>query len=527
MKNLKLLFIVLIVFVLSRLPDLGHDIFNTDVWKWKQRSYDFGSGVFTGNFDKTIQKYHPGVTLMWVGTIGIKIYNLYYNVQFGTDPIDNSIQTVFGLHFVQKFLLVILIGLVVTSIFYLLKKNFGTKTALFLTAFFTLEPFYIALTRVFHLEGLMSSFMLLSTLLLYDFVQNDKLKSLVLSGMVAGLALLTKTSSLYLLPFAGLGLLFSEKRSISYISKNLVFWIIPAILTFIFFWPIMWTKPFFALSELYRGVSEIGVENEHEQFYFGKFVSDPGFTFYPVVLALRSSPLLVIGLLGILFVYRKLEKDKQRFIFYIFLYGLFYLIQSSIPSKKLDRYLLPTVISWALIAGIFFEHILEKIKVKNIIKYCCLSTYFILQIIYLHPEYLSYYNPIFGGLSVGINILEPKWMIGIKQINEYFKIVQKKENLLDAPADQSYEELINTRMVDRVLAVSFPEKYFTQIWPFFRENKSWAVINDLGPLAKYSGFFVYPVWDDKSANEDRFEIEKYGQIKLRGVTLYNVYRKKH
>ena len=84
--NLKYEIIVLILFVLSRVPQLGYDIFNTDAWKWKARIYDFGSGVFGLDLALTIQKYHPGVTLMWLGTIGVKVYNAYYDIFLGHPP---------------------------------------------------------------------------------------------------------------------------------------------------------------------------------------------------------------------------------------------------------------------------------------------------------------------------------------------------------------------------------------------------------------------------------------------------------
>src|SRR3990167_10474076 len=99
-KSLKYEIIVFIVFIVSHLPSLGYDTFNTDVWKWKARIFDFGSGVFSLNFPQTIQKYHPGVTLMWLGTFGIKAYNLFYDVFYKSPPPDNSIKTIFELDFI-------------------------------------------------------------------------------------------------------------------------------------------------------------------------------------------------------------------------------------------------------------------------------------------------------------------------------------------------------------------------------------------------------------------------------------------
>src|SRR3989304_9797805 len=96
LKNYKIEIIFVLLFILSRFPDLGYDVFNTDVWKWKARSYDFGTGVFTWDLEKTIQKYHPGVTLMWLGTAAIKVYNFYSE----RNPAARRIGMIFQLYFV-------------------------------------------------------------------------------------------------------------------------------------------------------------------------------------------------------------------------------------------------------------------------------------------------------------------------------------------------------------------------------------------------------------------------------------------
>jgi len=530
-KNIKLFLLIFILFVLTRLPGLGNDIFNTDVWKWKQRSYDFGTGVFTGDFQKTLQKYHPGVTLMWVGAIGVKVYNLYYRLSFSTNPLDNNVATVFGLHVAQKLLLVCAIGVVIGLSYLVLRRLIGGRPALIAVMFLVFEPYYVALTRVFHLEGLMSTFMAASALLLYDFLVNEKKKSLVLSGILAGLAILTKTSAIYLIPFCVLGLaVFGKvKFNLRYILKSFLIWFGVNVVVFIALWPVMWVQPLNAVSELYRGVSEIGVETDHAQVYFGKYVSDPGPLFYAVVLLLRSSPWLIFGLLGIALSIKKFPSKEKHLILYLIVFGVLYILQSSIPSKKLDRYILPSLLAFSLASGVYFAYLFGKLQETRKIPVVASSaiSLFILvvQLAYLHPEYLSYFNPMFGGLRVGAYVLEPKWMIGIRQINNYFLTVKQTDKLSDAPADQSYEEIIKNKTVDTVLSVAFPEKYYTQIWPFFRRNNEWAVINDLAPLAKYAKYYVYPVWDDRGLSEDRFDIRFYGQIKLRGVPLYNVYKR--
>lgn len=508
-KRNKIQILVFLIYVLSRLPNLGCDCFNTDVWKWKARSYDFGTGVFTLDFEKTIQKYHPGVTLMWIGSIAVKFNNLF--------PAQDTLQSIFQLHFIQKLLLTLVIGFCMSVIYRLLSKIIDSEYAFISVILLIFEPFFIGLTRVFHLEGLLSVFMLISILYLY-------LNNILFAGVFAGLSILTKTSALYLLPFFALAVFMRTKSGKETFIRFLKFFGITLVTMFVL-WPILWIKPIYVFSTLYRGISVIGIEREHVQYYFGKLVEDPGVSYYPVVLFLRSSLWLIAGLGGLILGRKYVLKNKKHnnFIGYLSIYSLFYVIELGIPSKKLDRYVLPALVPLVLISSFWVKAILQKVK-KRYLKGVIFAAPILLTAFYLHPDYLSYYNPISGGLRTGINILEPKWMIGEKQIISYFENIKKEEGYIDIYESDSMEELIQSNEVENVLTVGFPEKYYTQIWPFLRKINSWAVIKDLTPFAVHTKYFIYPVWADDSVQDDRLKLVFKDQIKIRGVPVYNVYK---
>ena len=501
---------IFLFFIAIRLPSLGHEMFNTDVWKWKARTYDFGQGVFTLDFEKTIQKYHPGVTLMWIGTASVKVYNLYYDLVFGHPPVDNAISTVFELHFVQKLFLVISIGVVLGSIVHVLKKLFGKRVALVFGILVSLEPFYYALTRVFHLEGLMSTLMIASFLWFYYYLHEKKLSRLVLSAVFASLAFLTKTSAVYLIPFMVL-IAFLDSLSesggvigsLKDIIKPCSFWIAVSLFGFFVLWPAMWVYPGKALSTIYRGVFTIGMERGHAQLYFGNLTENPGNLYYLVVLGLRSSVFLLLGLLGSIIPIKYGNRSERKFILYAFLFALFYTIQITLPSKKLDRYILPAILSLSLISSFFYAHTISQ-KLRKI-GFCVFIAVFILggsTIFMLEKDYFSYLNPLFGGLGKGIYVLEPKWIIGQHEISRFFEKIP---------------------ITDEKVKIAFPEKYYTQIWPFIKEIGYEPVIKDLTPLAKDSSYFVYPVWQDDSWEESRFKIHYLDTVYLRGVPVWNVY----
>jgi hypothetical protein len=279
----------------------------------------------------------------------------------------------------------------------------------------------------------------------------------------------------------------------------------------------MWTYPLLALQTLYKGIFTVGVEGGHDQFYFGTYTQDPGWTFYLVVLALKSSAYVLMGLIGYLFVYKKLDEKKKKFAVYSLAFAALYLIFLTLPSKKLDRYLIPSILSFILVTSFFYE------RFKNyILLLLLIPAIFIL--VRVHPDYFSYYNPLFGGLRTGINVIEPKWLIGEPEIINYFKNVIEQEKYVSFATGESFENLIDTNKLDNKLTVAFDEKYYTQIWPFIKDIGGWAIIQDLTPQSKEAKYFVYPVWDDYGKKETRFKIQYIDTIKIRGVPAYNVYK---
>lgn len=525
--------LVFVLYVLIRLPYIGYENFNTDVWRWKQRAYDFGTGIYTLNFEKTIQMYHPGVTLMWLGSTAVKLFNFYQGVFLQGVQSNGNLHLIFGLDIAQKLLITLALGVSCALIFYPLRKLFGKRYALLALFLINLEPFYLALSRVIHLEGLMSTFMLASFVWVFYFTQDTtKFKRLVFSAFFGALAALTKSSALFVVPMAGFVLFYSSlSEQSSWISSlkktllNFVYWFSLFVLFFILIWPGMWVAPDVALQTYFTGVFDVGVEGGHIQLYFGQITRDPGIGFYPLALLFRSSVYLVLGLLGYLYVQSKIMDSKIRdFVWCTFIFCLLYFVEISIPSKKLDRYIIPTIIGMALISSFFYLWVWNKfLRSKNLL-FALIFLPQIVMLTYVTPDYFSYYSPLGGGIREGIQVLEPKWMFGQKEITAYF---QKKIDRGEYQTFSSTESLYNlkTKVLARKMTIAFQEKYYTQVWPLIRNMGAWAVLQDLTPEAEKTNFFVYPVWDDKSNKEDRFKLVYDGAIYVYGVPAYHVYKR--
>jgi 4-amino-4-deoxy-L-arabinose transferase-like glycosyltransferase len=542
LKRFKYEILIFCFFVIVHIPYLGHDNFNTDVWKWKQRSYDFGTGVYGLQFEKTFQKYHPGVTLMWIGSTGVKISNLITGDLFKHSFLT-EISQIFFLDTIQKYLLVLFIALIYTFSFYAFKQVTSLGYALVSFILLALEPFYLGLTRVFHLEGVMSTLMLGSVLWLYYYFQDiTNKKRLAISAVFGALAVLTKTSALYLVPFLLLAAAlfidnkvflalknFSLKKMAANIKPFLSIvglWFLLSIIAIFILWPVLWVNPSYALNGIIKGIVDVGIETDHQQFYFGKLVDDPGMFFYFVVIAYKCSVVMLLALLASLGLLLTGKTKCKKFTLYLLCYSVFYFIEITILSKKLDRYILPSIMSLSLISSYALYYLLERFAkyrylLVGLIILSAIATYS-----YLNFDFLSYYNPLLGGLKTGIYVLEPKWLIGTTDILKYFDQLKKEKGYIDAPTDIPYEELIyKQNIINKVLTVGFLEKYYTQIWPFFREKNNWAVIQELRPFAVKTHYFVFPVWDDQSVAEWRFKLNLVGTISERGTPLYRVYER--
>ncbi len=546
-KLLKFKFEILffVLFLLSRMPFIGQESFNTDVWKWKARIYDFGSGVFNLDFQKTLQKYHPGVTLMWVGTAAVKVEGLYCAVIKCPDESVDPVGAVFALDFFQKLGVVAAIGLILTFAFYPIRKLFGKKYAFVTFTLISFEPFFYALTRVIHLEGLMTAFLLASFAWAFYHLETTKGKALtaglILSAVFAALGALTKSSALFSVPFSLLVILYYFRKRLTTAVKVGALWSLMFVATYVVAWPSMWVQPLKTLDYvLVRGIRETGVEGGHEQIFMGNYTEDPGPFYYIVVGAYRFSPVLLVGILLSLILYKNVlphfeSKKYTRFFILALVFSAGYLLEITIPTKKLDRYILPTLVFLCLTAGFVFTWLLFVVVPKCSARYIKTASPYVpigvsflamlalgYQTLKLTPNYFAYYNPFLGGLTTGIYNLEPKWLIGQRSITEYFANLMIQHNLTAFSAGESFD---NQQDLSTKLTVAFPEKYYTQIWPFIRRIGAWATIEDLTPNALRTRYFVYPAWNDYSSTETRFPLKYVDAIYLDGVKLYNVYER--
>lgn len=312
--------IIIAIFVATRIPGLVNDNINPDGVNWHWRSEQFMNGIKYQQFIKTYQHYQPGVTLMWIIGPIVELPKQIFT-QFDTySPVTFPV-----FHFYSKLFLVF-VQLTLTFIaFYVLEKLIGIKKAFLTIAIFTLEPFFIGNSRVLHMDVLLTLLLFNGLLFAYwNLKEFDWIKT-ILAGFFLGLATLTKSVGIGGFLFAagvgGLYLLITQgiKKSLKYSLPILGV----SFLTIFIFFPALWTDAKFALTNIYKGITDKGFDG-HGEIFFGKYTRDPGWAFYPVVLLIKSSPFLLVGFLVGLTAKiknkaKKCELDLDNFL------GIFYL----------------------------------------------------------------------------------------------------------------------------------------------------------------------------------------------------------
>jgi hypothetical protein len=471
---------------------------------------------------------------MWQGTAGIKLYNFYYDLTVGGEPASNEASTIFGLNFFQKLMVSVSLAFCLALIFYMLRTLFGLKYAAIATLLLLLEPFYSALSREFHLEGLMSTYMLVSLVATFSYYKTKNIRYLSLSSLFATFAVLTKISALVLLPFTCLMVaasFYATGQSLSgYLRQSvrpLGVWLGVFLIASVILWPALLVRPLDVYYKLLEGIFSVGIEEGHEQLFFGKYVTDPGILFYPVVLLFKSSIFLLPGLIGYMVWARKhASTDLKAFNNFLLVFSILYVLPLLVSSKKLDRYILPNFLTLSLISASFYYYLYSLKEKAFYYVVLPLVAVWLVFLGYIHPDYLSYYSPFTGGLRVGIHVIEPKWMYGGLEVRDYFKALKEKNKYTSFTQEAPFKELMTrSEQLEDKLVVAFPEKYYNQTYPFLDQIGGRAVIDKLTGESKYAKFFVFPVWEDRHVYLDKHKVQYFDTIYVRGVKSFTIYKR--
>ena len=199
-------------------------------------------------FQKTSISDKPGITVAIISGAGL------LSVE---DPLpwkslrgnDRGLDEFF---FTFRIPIVIVITLLLPLFYYLLERVAGRTRALFAFGFITLSPATVGMAKIINPDALLWVFTPLSLFAYLAYLKRRHAGFLLLSGVLLGLALLTKYVANILFVFA-LGIIFleylfrrNEERFLPYLKRSLLayaVWTFSAIAVFFLLFPATWLKP--------------------------------------------------------------------------------------------------------------------------------------------------------------------------------------------------------------------------------------------------------------------------------------------
>jgi len=461
-----LLIVVLGLSLVLRLQAL--DLFlSSDETKWLCRGINFHTALAQGDLKGTYQAEHPGVVTLWISALAVPLSQAGEWVDLcaqtggrGLTSIEDHamLARLPSLIFRARRLLAVVTWLGLIGIWWLSRRLFDERTALLGAIFIGLDPFYLALSRVLHLDALLTTFMCLSVLSLLVYLQGShQRRYLALSAVTGGLAMANKSPALFLAPWTGLVLLaFAWPRTERHTREGLwkalkdtVLWSVVAVSVVALIWPTLWVQPLAALSRVLGQALEYAREpHSRSNFFWGAIRPDPGPAFYPVVWAFRTPPWVMLGLLLALLGWRSRKKHPfphstvQSVVLVLGGFALLYTAFMTLGAKKGDRYLLPifpfvdllAASGWAALS--IGHYTTRNIQLATLLTLILLVAQF--AVLWpSRPYYFSYYNPLLGGARAAQRILEVGWGEGMERAAHYLN--QKPEadqfhvNVTDVP----------------------------------------------------------------------------------------------
>lgn len=473
-RNLITVIGLFILALIPRIIKLG-SMWGTDERYHWQLSNEFFLALIRGDWANTVPQGLPGLTLAWIDTLAITLkYAWSWLLSGGVVSLDQvmAIDRPFAL-LAQRQLPVVLVNtFIVVGLYLLSRRILGWKAALAGITLVIFDPFLLAESRVMRFEALVAGLMPLSLLAAIVYLktqlspqptgpethQPQGTRYLILSAVLAALAMLTKISAIFLIPATGLlGTLTllslkpthptphipNLKSKITHLTKTYLIWIALVLFCFWLFWPAMWVAPVDTLREVWHFVDEAsddGFAGRGVFFWGTVYPDDPGTFFYPVTLAFRLTPLSSIGL--IIAVVVLIATFRQRWpvrdesgwqwlgVALLLLYALMFMGMMTLGAKKYDRYLMPIYPALDLVAGAGWlwlaQGLIERWRPKRpqlalgTAGLVLLAAAGLIALPHL-PYYYTHYNALLGGIRQAVNYVPVGYAEGLDQMAAYLE----------------------------------------------------------------------------------------------------------
>lgn len=439
MKKNKWNFLLTVLFLLvlivpSHVIGIDKVVTIDEPW-WVISGSNYCYALTHGDFENTLYDYHPAVTTTWIVTAGMLSYFPEYR-GFGQGYFDvrkpkfeefmrahgkEAIDLVRNSRLIQTILLIALALLG----YFLLQLLVDQNAAFLAIALAMTGPYFLGHARLLNHEGMLAMFVLVSFLGMQVYLNKDRrLIYLLISGGAFGLAQLTKSSSIVLIPLFGL-ILFSGllKRNEQLLgikiwnaAKTFVIWLAVAMFVFVLIWPGMWVAPGKMIYEIYGNAfsyafqgARLEITQKLQPSAFTLVSGLDGVFQYLRSWAASSTILTWLGLIFALFLMTSKDRErpplpiKSTLIYLALLSGLFIVMFGVAQGRNSPHYILSSYVCFDVIAGIGWGYLWVWVQERWVVLdrgYVYVLVFILLvgvQIGYTipyYPYYFTYRNPI-------------------------------------------------------------------------------------------------------------------------------------
>jgi hypothetical protein len=455
----------LLVFLLALLPRiLDLDIFvGPDEIFWVRCSDNFAWALRSGNLTATYQSGQPGITLLWLELPVSNVRSEEITNIRNAEEIEETSATDIGMGILatkRRLVAAVHTCSVVLAVL-LVRKIFNPTVAWIAGCLLAFDPFLLTESRAVRSEGMVTSFTMLSLLALLWFVQERRLWLAGLTGVLAGLALLSKVSAVALLPVMALSILITPPLSprILFFPRwrsrfaALLIWGMALIATIVLLWPALWVTPLEVMNQMGAFIGLRAVEGGgggNYSFFLGKVQPTRALSplFYPLALLYRTGPWQWAGLIGLVAVAWRAHGWTRRWTWSLIIILAFlaiYLALISLAGLKFDRYAVPMLPVLDIIAALGLFMIWHWVVRSHpqwqpwgpLVLLVVLTSQAALVLPY-HPYYYSYYNPLLGGIRQAVHVLPVgTGYEGVEKVAAYLNNLPQPERLRLATAVSS------------------------------------------------------------------------------------------
>ena len=432
--------LLLVVFLVAFLPRVIYPVSRPS--QWYVRSVMFVDSVVRGAWGETVYSEHPGVTTMWLSGVALRLAGV--TPEQGPDgPYVDPATLSARESAIGVFPLALAIALLIALGYLLLARLFDRTAAFSAALLVALDPFFIANSKVLHVDGLLVATMSVSALALLVFVWKRRWRWVILSGALAGLALLTKSPALFLVPYTalclGVGVLADRTMNWHRAVLAGLIWLVVLALVYCALFPAMWVAPLHTLKTVYeRAAFRISWAHPNPIYFRGEsFVGDPGPTYYlytwgykaTSVVSVFAPVALLVAAFG-----KALPRPRRVTVGLIFAFALFFTVQMMLGAKKMPRYLLPAFPSVDVLAGVGLAWWAKRISnpksqipnpksplsilhslfspLSSPVPLALIASALLLQaalVLPRHPYYDTYFNELAGGARAGVPAISTQW----------------------------------------------------------------------------------------------------------------------